>query len=71
MPLDQVVARLRGGDWPRPTPPATDDLEAFAGSDELADDNDAYWIDEAFSSHVIDESTYLLLRNAIRDSWQT
>lgn len=69
--LGQAVDRLEAGEWPRPTPPASDDLEAFAVADEIAVDNDPYWVDEAFSSHVIDENEYLLLRNAIRTSWLT
>lgn len=69
-PLDQVIVELRNGDWPRPAPPATDDLETIVRADDIAGDNDVYWIDEAFSSHTVDEDTYLMLRDAIRSSWR-
>lgn len=68
--LEQVLEELRRGDWPRPAPPAGDDLEVMVRADEIAGDNDIYWIDEAFSSHLVDEGTYRRLRDAIRTSWR-
>lgn len=67
--LDQVIGELRGGTWPRPPAPARTDLHAYLGAEDVPGDNDVYWIDEAFSSHIIDEDTYVALRNAIRASW--
>ena len=67
MTAEEVADEFRLRDWPSRAPAKTL-IERYRLAEEMPGVDDVFWIDEAYSSHKIDDEQYDMLYDAVAAS---